>query len=687
MSLRCPSLGWVSALAALLLGVFGLQLRTHITRTSVTSDEPVHMLAGYRYWECGDFVINPEHPPLLKFLAAAPLRSLHLIEPDWPCGSRVATKVEVAYASAQFVARNGMDRILLPARAAAAAVSLLLAVLVCLLAGEMFGRAEALVALIILVFEPTVIAHGSLVTTDMALATTMVMAVYALYRYRRRPNVFRVLTAGLAVGLMLAVKHSGIVVLPILLILMLADELRMCRQPVPLPPFEKGGAGGICENPDQILLDPPSSKRDAGRCLTGMLRVALAYLVVLLVAVGVLWAAYGFRYYALPGALRETLSVADLFAAHRPEVAQSLSGKLVELLHQMRLFPESYTFGLADVLALGQRPTYLLGKVYRTGQWFYFPLAFAIKSSLTLLILLAGALLTPALYRTHPREMLFLLLPALAYFGVSLSSGLNIGVRHLLPVYPFFMVVAAAGACWWSRRHRWCLYGLTVLLVFHAVTAVRAAPSYLGFANELWGGTRNTYRLLNDSNADWGQNLKLVERYVNEHDIRDCWIAAIGMPDVVRPYTPCRPLPAYNWSATPQLVDLVPPVIEGTVFISAWELPPWGGHEYAALAETPPLDVIGGSVLVFRGRFAVPLAAALSYMARADQQIGWGRYEAALQDARKGVELGPDDPRTHWEFANALARNGLMNEARGEVEAARRLAPAGPAYFVSRLGG
>src|SRR5207247_1426190 len=133
---------------------------------SATSDEPVHILAGYRYWECGDFVINPEHPPLLKFLATAPLRARRLVEPDWPCGSRAPSKVEVAYGGAELVARNGMEQILIPTRLAAATMSVLLALLVCGVAWEMFGRAEALVALAILSFEPTVIAHGSLVTTD-----------------------------------------------------------------------------------------------------------------------------------------------------------------------------------------------------------------------------------------------------------------------------------------------------------------------------------------------------------------------------------------------------------------------------------------------------------------------------------------------------------------------------------------
>src|SRR5207248_736182 len=86
--------------------------------------------------------------------------------------------------------------------------------------------------------------------------------------------------------------------------------------------------------------------------------------------------------------------------------------------------------------------------------------------------------------------------------------------------------------------------------------------------------------------------------------------------------------PASNWAVTEQLVDIVPPVIEGTVLISSWELPPWGGAEYAPMAQATPVDVLGGSILVFRGRFEVPLVTALSYAARADPRLGCRRVHA-----------------------------------------------------------
>src|SRR5579862_275235 len=89
------------AFIALLLAVLVLQLWVHATRTTATWDEPVHILSGYHSWRCGDFTDNPEHPPLLKLLATVPLLPLRLPEPGWGCGTRVASKIEVAYAGAQ----------------------------------------------------------------------------------------------------------------------------------------------------------------------------------------------------------------------------------------------------------------------------------------------------------------------------------------------------------------------------------------------------------------------------------------------------------------------------------------------------------------------------------------------------------------------------------------------------------
>ena len=364
------------------------QLWLHIAHTSATNDEPFHIVAGYRHWQCGDYGINPEHPPLLKLLAALPIRSRAVVEPAWPCGARVTPNREGFFAGAQFLARNGFDRILIPTRLAASLMSLLLAASVFFAAKEMFGQVEAFVALTLLIFEPNLIAHGSLVTTDMALTATAFAAVYALYRYRRKPDVTRLLLTGLAFGLMLASKHSGILMPPILFLLLIADILLPARR---------------------------SQAKTAASLCRDLLYNSAAYAMIFLIGLSVLWASYSFRYHALPGAAPEDgVSVVAFFEYARPEVAAALyggTGRAIDFIRRSHVFPESYVYGLADIVGGNKRWTYLLGKVYPGAQWFYFPLVFTIKTSIALLLLLPVALLTRELYRKHPREMLFLLVP------------------------------------------------------------------------------------------------------------------------------------------------------------------------------------------------------------------------------------------------------------------------------------
>jgi 4-amino-4-deoxy-L-arabinose transferase-like glycosyltransferase len=396
-----------SFIVLLVFGLFAFQLWFHAMRASATIDEPTHILAGHLYLRCGDFSINPEHPPLLKLLAATPLIGRTFIEPDWECGSEIKYKSENFRGGMLFLAKNGVDSIVIPARLAAALMSLLLAVVVFLAAREMFGRAEAIVASALLALEPNLIAHGSLVTTDMALTATMFAAAYALYRYLKSPTVQRFLLVGLAVGLTLSAKHSGILITPILFLTLVADFFIFRRT----------------ENQTHSIAP--------------IFRHSAAFAGMVVIGVILLWASYGFRFNALPNAKENTAAIFDYANRVRPESIDWLSTRVVAKLNRFRVFPESYNYGLTDLIATGSRQMFLFNERYPTGQWFYFPAAFLIKTSVALLVLLIIGVLTLELYRRRGREMLFLLAPSLLFFAVSMTSQMNIGVRHILPVYPF----------------------------------------------------------------------------------------------------------------------------------------------------------------------------------------------------------------------------------------------------------
>jgi hypothetical protein len=631
-------------LALLLFAFFIFQLWFHTTRTSVTIDEPVHILAGHRHWQCGDFGINPEHPPLLKLLAAAPLNSRNLIEPNWDCGSKMTSKFDSFSFGNSFLVDNGVDAVVIRTRLAAALMSLLLAVLVFCAAWEMFGRWEALTALALLAFEPNLIAHGSLVTTDMVLTATSFASVYALYRFRNKANWLRFLVVGLAFGLLLAAKHSAVVFFPILFGLLIADIV-LFRQPQ-------------TRLPKQIL------------------RNTAAFAVLFLIGLGILWAFYGFRYRSIPNASADTVSIAGYIKENgRPEMIESLPAKTTVAISRTRTFPESYVLGIADVISSGSRNAWIFGRNYATGQWWYFPLAFAVKSSVAVLLLLPLGLLFPFFNRDKRREMMFLLGPPLAFFAIALTAKLNLGIRHILPVYGFFIVAAAVGAVWLCRQFQVFRYVLVALLLFHAVAAARTAPKYLAFANDFWGGTDNTYRIFRDSSVDTGQSIKLVNEYLVREKIGDCWIATFVHPELIGAVQPCRVLPSgLRVLLSRNVAEAVPPVIEGTVFVSVNELPPRGGDEYVPIAQSAPIAFIGGNTFVFRGRFEIPLAAAISRTYRVGQFLRMNRVDEAIAEGLKAVELAPSDPRTHLSLGLALVRAGQKDEARRQFEKTIELA-------------
>ena len=138
---------------------------------------------------------------------------------------------------------------------------------------------------------------------------------------------------------------------------------------------------------------------------------------------------------------------------------------------------------------------------------------------------------------------------------------------------------------------------------------------------------------------------------------------------------------AFGWNLTEQPVEPVPSVIEGTVLLSSAVLPPSGGDEYLPFLQSEPVALIGGSVFVYRGRFEVPLLVALSHIGRAQQLNRLNRFDEAIADGRKAVELAPDNPRSHLVLGLSLSRAKQTDEARRELETTIKLAEANPALF------
>jgi tetratricopeptide (TPR) repeat protein len=284
------------------------------------------------------------------------------------------------------------------------------------------------------------------------------------------------------------------------------------------------------------------------------------------------------------------------------------------------------------------------------------------------------------------RELLFLLGPAVIYFALALTSSFTTGVRHILPVYPLFIVAAAAGAVWLCRRVKVFRYVLVVLLVYNAAAAVRSAPLYLAFANDLWGGYENTYRIFSDSNIETGQSLKLVNEYIQSENVTDCWIVTFVHPELLSAAQPCRVLPSnLRIMLSRYPMDPIPPVAEGTFFISVVEMPPRGADEYLPITNSEPVTVIGGNIFVYRGRFEIPLVAAMSHVHRSGAFLRMNSIDEAIAEARTALRLGENDPRTHLALGLALSKKGDVDEARSHLETAAALAKPDPRYRLNEV--
>ena len=199
-----------------------------------------------------------------------------------------------------------------------------------------------------------------------------------------------------------------------------------------------------------------------------------------------MWSAYRFRYAASTDPRHRGRDPWDRLRPEEP-VASVVDG-----LRMTRLLPEGYLWGFVRFFEHQEsRPSFLLGERSDHGFAAFFPVSFAVKTPLGLLGLLAVSIVLAA-RGLRTREDAFLWIPILLYAAVSLTRGINIGHRHLLPLYPFLFVFAGRAAAWAARE--WPRRAPAALVAGSPPGSVGAAlwihPHYLAYFNELAGGPR-----------------------------------------------------------------------------------------------------------------------------------------------------------------------------------------------------
>jgi hypothetical protein len=255
--------------------------------------------------------------------------------------------------------------------------------------------------------------------------------------------------------------------------------------------------------------------------------VAIAGLVGLhvLAGWGALWAHYGFRYAASPEP--DNPEVAFFTPLTRDRIPPPLAATL-DVLARHRVLPEGYLRGIEAILACDDgRGAFVRGRWRQGGWYWFFPYAIWVKTHPALFLLLALAL--PAWWFARRRAggpsaapAWYTGTPCFALIGVyliwAITEDLNIGHRHVLPLYPALYVLAGAVALARVRRMAWLRGTVALALGWLAFDAVAQRPNYLAYFGPQAGGPDQGYKHLVDSSLDWGMNLPGLKRWMDRHN-------------------------------------------------------------------------------------------------------------------------------------------------------------------------
>ena len=529
--------------ALLLIAMFAMGLFSLIG-DSGTTDEVAHVPAGYSYVKYFDYRLNPEHPPLLKAVSSLPLLFLDLNFPEdlaawkddvngqWETGWKFLYHYD-----------NDADQMLIWNRIPILLYAIILGIYVYLWTRDLFGKKTALFTLFLFSFSPNILAHSRLVTTDLGVAASFFIALYYFYKFIKDPSWRYLIYSGLFFGIAQLVKFSNIFLVAYLGLLVLL-VIAFKRNKIFLFNF-----------PGSAKIKRPLLQRS----YTLLISLALIFIIGFAL-VEIVYVVFTFNMPTeVQGRLIDTSLPGD----------SSITPAVRDTLHVLKNNPVTkpfaqYLLGLFMVFARvqGGNTTYFFGETTDQSWWYYYPLAFLIKTPISTIILFVASFFLfiidfvkqvrrqkipaasrkiTALYgkvvgagwKTLPEIIMISVIAA--FFVIGINSNLNIGLRHVLPVYPFmFMLIAKYIARFWRKRREKAkgvpklkLAALAIIVVYYLGTSLASFPHYLAYFNEFIGRD-NAYKYTVDSNLDWGQDLKRLAKYVEDNNIEHIKVDYFG---------------------------------------------------------------------------------------------------------------------------------------------------------------
>jgi 4-amino-4-deoxy-L-arabinose transferase-like glycosyltransferase len=520
-----------NAIATVILALFFAVSLLVSSKDSTTMDEKAHIPSAYSYVLYGDMRLNPEHPPLLKDLAGLPLLFLHPVFPsdawEWTNGIN-----EQWVMGDKLLHTNGNNAQLITfmARLPILLIAVGLGIAIYLWVGQWLGVTAGLFALTLYAFDPNVLGHNHLVTTDLGIAAFTFISTITFLRWLKNPTMGNTFLFGVILGLVQLAKFSAVILFPfffiIALIYIFARHKRIMSE--------------------SIVTTTEPAPSSIWKLLWEYTWKYTIVVILCFVAIEIL---YLFNTLHMPAEkiriISDSVFKSDNAAAHiaRATIDWMVTVPILKPLAE-------YFLGVFMVFArvAGGNTYFFFGTVSNHATPLYFPAVFILKETLPLLILILFGI-GFSLYRffasaAHRTETVGIWLAkyferhitqvtmlgfVLFYAYLSITSNLNIGFRHLFPMLPFIYVLVTklvVDACHAFHQHSDTNHQFakvfTGLFVFWIIAIpIIAYPSYISYFNEAVGGHSNGYKYVTDSNYDWGQDLARLREWVDRYN-RNC---------------------------------------------------------------------------------------------------------------------------------------------------------------------
>src|SRR5262245_38156242 len=529
----------------LLIGIACARLYPTYTTFTGTTDETMHIAAGLQWLERGLYTYGRDHPPVARIAVA--------IGPYLAGVTSHVPRSERVYPVDFLFLGGGYFHNLTLARIGNLPFFVLMCVVVYLWALRWFNRAAALWALLLITCLPPILGHAGLATLDVACAATVAAALYQLLRWLENPRPGQAAIFGVALSLAFLSKFSSLGFLPICFALAIAYLLVAKRD---------------------VLFS-------SGMLTTRIRQLGITAAVAFLVA----WAGYRFSLKAISptNGRHPTIDarIANPILRHAAYTLLELPVPQVDIKAGIDAMVEQHTFG---------RPSYLLGEYRTTGWWYFFPVVIAVKTPLAFLMLtIVGAVLILRRPRGIPWQQCLTVIFPIAILLVCVASRINMGVRHILSVYPMFSVLAGFGMARLTsdlQRRAFVVAG-SLLAAWVVADSIATHPDYLAYFNQI--ASRHPEAFLAESDLDWGQDLhRLIAR-----------LQALGVKEVAIQYFGTFPL---ERASLPPHRDVPPDTpVSGYVAISAHYLVLMNAKDgsFGWLKKFKPQEKIGRSIYLF----------------------------------------------------------------------------------------